>query len=206
MMGIPFTVLFLALAYNLVAGHRRPDREPSGCLAVVLSVAMLPFTLGAIGAINTWDLPTYLGVGIVAWGIREWLGFGRLRIVPTLVYVVGLAGLAYGLYLPFYRNYTTVFETGVGLTYIKTQLGPWLRIWGFFLFVAVSYLVMEWRRPGNVPVLRWLAGLIRHADRAPRFLDLVAAWTRPAWTLPFGQAVLALARSAGWSWPFWATR
>lgn len=198
MMGIPFTVLFLALAYNLVAGYRRPDREPSGCLAVVLGVAMLPFTLGAIGAINTWDLPTYLGVGVLAWGIREWLGFGRLRVIPTLVYVVGLAGLAYGLYLPFYRNYTTVFDTGVGLTYIKTQLGPWLRIWGFFVFVAVSSVWVELRRrPGDVPVLRWLAGLIRHADRAPRFLDAVAARVRPAWTLPFGQVVLAVAVLGG---------
>lgn len=198
MMGIPFTVLFLALAYNLMAGYRRPDREPSGCLAVVLGVAMLPFTLGAIGAINTWDLPTYLGVGVVAWGLREWLGFGRLRVIPTLVYVGGLAGLAYGLYLPFYRNYTTVFETGVGLTYIKTQLGPWLRIWGFFLFVVISYALVELRRrPGDVPVLRWLAGLIRHAERAPRFLDKVAAWVRPTWTLAFGQAILALAVLGG---------
>ncbi len=196
MIGIPFTVLFLALAYTLIAGYRRPGQTAlaaGGFLPFVLLLAMMPLTVGAIGAINTWDLPTYLGVGVLAWGIREWKGQGKIRIVPTLLFVVGLAAAALVLYLPFYRNYTTVFETGVGLTYIKTQMGPWLRIWGFFLFVALTYILVELRRrPGDVPVLRWLAGLLRHFDRAPRYLDHVSALARPKWTLPFGQTALGI--------------
>ncbi len=193
MIGIPFTVLFLALAYNLAAGYRRPQETPAGCLASVLPFALLPLTLGAIGAINTWDLPTYLGVGVLAWGMREWKGWGRLRIAPTLLFIVGLAALSYLLYLPFYHNYTTVFKTGVGLTYMKTNMGSWLRIWGLFLFVALTYILVELRRqPGDVPALRWLAGLLRHFDQAPRYLDHVAALTHPTWVLSLGQAVLAI--------------
>lgn len=214
MIGIPFTVLFLALAFSLIAGYRRSESDTDetvlersegssangaieqasgGCLPLVLLFAVLPLTLGAIGAINTWDLPTYLGVGVLAWGMREWKGYGKLRIVPTLLFVVGLAAASYLLYLPFYRNYTTVFDTGVGLTYVKTQMGAWLRIWGFFLFVVLTYVLVELRRrPGDVPVLRWLAGLLGHFDRAPRYLDHVSALAHPRWTLRFGQAVLGI--------------
>ncbi|RME43090.1 MAG: hypothetical protein D6791_16305 [Chloroflexi bacterium] len=187
MMGIPFTVLFLALAYNLVAGYGQRwnvDGRWEGAAALLA----LPMTLGAIGAINTWDLPTYLGVGVVAWGLREWKGHGRLRPLPTVGFVVGLAALAYGLYLPFYRNYTPVFNTGVGLTYMKTDLGAWLRIWGFFIFVAISFVLIELRRrPGDVSGLRWLAGLVNHFERLPRFFDFYAALVRPGWDLPLVQ-------------------
>ena len=158
MIGIPFTVLFLALAYNLAAGHGE-KWNAGGWRAGLLSLLALPLTLGAIGAINTWDLPTYLGVGILAWFLREWKRFGRLRIGRTLLYVVGLAALSYVLYWPFYANYTTVFNTGVGLTYMKTDFGAWLRIWGLFLLLAITYLFVELRRaPGDVAVLRWTSG------------------------------------------------
>lgn len=193
MIGIPFTLLFLGLAFNLLTSYGRRwdvDGRPESTLALLA----LPLTLGAIGAINTWDLPTYLGVGILAWGLREWKGFGRLRLTPTALFVIALAALSYLLYLPFYANYTTVFNTGVGLTYIQTELGVWLRMWGLFIFLALSYTLIELtRNPGDVPVLRWLAGLLRHFDLAPRYLDHVAAFVRPAWTLSTGQAWLGIA-------------
>ncbi|NOX61904.1 MAG: phospholipid carrier-dependent glycosyltransferase [Chloroflexi bacterium] len=197
MMGIPFTVLFLALAFNLVAGYgQRWDAE--GRLSGALFGLSLPLTLGAIGAINTWDLPTYLGVGVLAWGLREWKGYGKLRIVPSALFVVGLAALSYLLYRPFYANYTTVFNTGVGLTYIKTDLGVWLRIWGFFMFMALSYVIMELRyAPGDVAALRWVSGLMNHFDRPARYLDHMRALARPDWRLSFGQAVMGLALLAG---------
>ncbi len=202
MIGIPFTLLFLALSFNLLSSYGRRwdvDGRPEGALALFA----LPLTLGAIGAINTWDLPTYLGVGVLAWGLREWKGFGRLRLAPTLLFVAGLAALSYLLYLPFYSNYTTVFETGVGLTYIQTDLAVWLRMWGLFLFLALSYTLIELTHaPGDVPVLRWLAAFLRYFDRAPRFLDHAGAFLRPAWTLSTGQAWvgISLLLAAGLAW------
>ena len=171
----------------------------------------MPLTLGAIGAINTWDLPTYLGVGFLAWLVREWRAEGRVRILRTLLFVGVLAGLSYLLYLPFYRNYTTVFDTGVALTYAKTSLGAWLRIWGLFLFLVVGYVLLELRRaPGDVPVLRWLSDLIAYRDRAPLSSTVYSnwcdrarrcGWARWCWALPscsallfvlFGYTVIAL--------------
>jgi len=192
MIGIPFTVLFLALAYNLVAGYGQSWKS-EGWLEGLLSMLALPLTLGAIGAINTWDLPTYFGIGVLAWVIRQWKGFGRVRLVPTLLFVLGLGSLSYLLYRPFYSNYTTVFNTGVGLTYMKTDLGMWLRIWGFFVFAIISYVALQMRRyPGDVSSLRWISGLLGHSHQASRYLDLVRALVQPGWQMSFGLVVVGV--------------
>ena len=179
MMGIPFTVLFLALAYSVI-------RKRGAFL-------LMPLVLGAIGATNTWDLPTYLGLGALAWLLREWRVHGRVRMLRTTFFILYLAGASILLYLPFYSHYTTVFQTGVALTYAKTGLGPWLRIWGFFIFVAISYLaVMLLYRPGDVLGLAWLSGLFRHFDRSARFLDFFDALVQRRWGLSMTQAIMAL--------------
>ena len=254
MMGIPFTVLFLALAYQLLASgprgkgkfsvfsvqysvfsgqspssppllnteHSSPQAESSPPDAAIPSsedapssslntenatpspepelpshpwaaLLLMPLVLGAIGATNTWDLPTYLGLGTLVWLLRAWRMHGRIRLIRTLLFILFLAGASILLYLPFYSHYTTVFETGVALTYAKTDLGVWLRVWGFFLFVGISYLVvMLLRRPGDVLGLAWLSGLFRHFDHSARFLDHFDALVARRWDLGFAQAVMAL--------------
>ena len=250
MMGIPFTVLFLALAYQLLANgsrsertvfsvqysvfseqgadaslnteHSSPQEESSLPDAAIPSsedtsssslntenstpspelelpsrpwaaFLLMPFVLGAIGATNTWDLPTYLGLGALVWLLREWRMQRRIRLIRTLLFILYLAGASILLYLPFYSHYTTVFQTGVALTYAKTDPGAWLRIWGFFVFVAISYfVVMLIYRPGDVLGLAWLSGLFRHFDRSARFLDHFEALVARRWDLPFTQAVMAL--------------
>ncbi|NOZ51160.1 MAG: hypothetical protein GXP37_14115, partial [Chloroflexi bacterium] len=197
MMGIPFTVLFMALSYNLVASYGR-SLMSEGWLAGGLALLAMPLALGAIGVINTWDLPTYLGLGVLAWALREWKSYGRVRMLPTAVFVVCLGGLAYLFYRPFFSHYTTVFNTGVGLTYMKTDLGLWLRIWGLFMFLTLSYVWIEMRyAPGDVPGLRWLSGLMKHFERAPRYLDHVQALVQPSWDLSLIQALLGLSLLVG---------
>jgi uncharacterized membrane protein len=96
--------------------------------------------------------------------------------------------------LPFYSHYTTVFNTGVALTYAKTDMVTWLNIWGFFMFAVVSFLLIaQVARPGRVALLEWLSGLFRHRDRSARYLDFFDALVTPRWDLPFGQALLLLA-------------
>ncbi|NIO68561.1 MAG: hypothetical protein GTN71_05810, partial [Anaerolineae bacterium] len=66
MIGIPFTILFLALAFNVVGGGRRPGAAGRGQWVVTfeefLGWAVIPLCLGALAVINTWDFPTYLGI------------------------------------------------------------------------------------------------------------------------------------------------
>ncbi len=215
MIGISFTVLFLALAYQLISGqysvfsvqvskaaqdderHQSQIPNPQSQIrnpkSAIPNLLLMPFVLGAIGATNTWDLPTYLGIGVLAWLLGDWLRRGRIRILRAVIFAVYLAAASYLLYLPFYSHYTTVFNTGVALTYAKTDLGVWLRIWGFFMFVAISFLLATLvARPDRVATLAWLSGLFRHSDRSARFLDFFDALVVRRWDLPFGQGVLLL--------------
>ncbi len=116
-----------------------------------------PFVLGAVGVINTWDLPTYLGLILVAFllaGYRRAAAELNLRQGGLILLEGGLLALAtlavtYLLYLPFFAHYQPPAETGVGLVTNQTPLGLHLKIWGFFIFVALSWL--------------WLSLLVPHS-------------------------------------------
>ena len=187
MMGMPFTILFLALALNLVAGY---GAGLSGDMAgSFLSFIFIPLTIGALAAINTWDLPTYLGVAILAFLIRDFRATGRVRIWLVLFFAAVVGALAYGLYLPFFQHYEAVGSSGIGLVKGKTDLGKWLQIWGFFAFLAVTALIVELRRrereqtgpAARSPALvRWLQLIADQWDLAPRVATLHAALVKQA--------------------------
>ncbi len=172
MIGIPFTILFIGLALNLVLGYGTRlagDGWPEGAL----TFCVLPLTLGALATINTWDLPTYLGLGILAFLVREYRGRGTVRVVPAMIYVLSLVALAYGLYYPFFRHYVAIGSSGIGLVRTRDDLGRWLNMWGFFFFLAVSFVAVELQRPGaRLALLRWLRLLMRRWEVLPRFLVL----------------------------------
>ncbi|MCD6289004.1 MAG: DUF2298 domain-containing protein, partial [Anaerolineae bacterium] len=197
MIGIPFTILFLGLAYNVVAGYGS-SWTAEGRLAGALSFLALPLTLGALGAINTWDLPTYLGVGVLAFLLREWRGhglrpadavaWGRVRILRLLAYLVGLAGLALGMYVPFYWHYAAVGSKGVGIVrHPTTQVSQWLMIWGFLIFIAIVFVFSELRqRPSRwlgddgrpLGFVRWAHLVLDRWDRPARLVELHRALVR----------------------------
>ncbi|WP_423225713.1 DUF2298 domain-containing protein [Candidatus Amarolinea aalborgensis] len=187
MMGMPFTILFLALALNLVAGY---GAGLSGDVAgSFLSFIFIPLTIGALAAINTWDLPTYLGVAILAFLIRDFRATGRIRVWLVLAFAAVVGVLAYGLYQPFFQHYEAVGSSGIGLVKGKTDLGKWLQIWGFFAFLAVTALIVELRRrereqtgpAARSPALvRWLQLIADQWDLAPRVATLHAALVKQA--------------------------
>ncbi|MEI2688995.1 MAG: DUF2298 domain-containing protein [Anaerolineae bacterium] len=166
MIGIGFTVLFLALLWSLLAGA---GRRPAPAMAdsawawvgYVLRAAtgdglyiMLALALGALAVINTWDLPTYFGMAVLVWLMREWQA-GRLAAAPlqalvrTGLFAAGLLGGALLLYLPFFANYQALASSGVGVTPQSSELSKWLNMWGFLGFLAVSFLLVELRRRGS---------------------------------------------------------
>jgi uncharacterized membrane protein len=166
MIGIGFTVLFLALAWSMLAS-RRSLRTPGMAdswrvwTGYVVRAAtgdglyvVLALTLGALAVINTWDLPTYFGLAVLIWLMREWQS-GRLTAAPgqalvrTALFSAGLLGMALLFYLPFFANYHALASSGVGLTPQASELGKWLNMWGFLGFMAVSFVLVELRRRGS---------------------------------------------------------
>ncbi len=202
MIGLPFTVLFLALAYNWLhesanrrisefplTSEEKVDQElvsetplsPLSQLSFTHSLTAhslirsfadsltrssaysflrwlaLPFVLGAIAAINTWDLPTYLGLMTATFVLARYRQgaepLNLKRLVGLLVSGGLFAGLllggAYLLYAPFFANYQPPAETGLGIVHTQTALDQHLKIWGFFLFILASWLWLSLLYPGT---------------------------------------------------------
>ncbi len=104
--------------------------------------------------INTWDLPTYFGLAVLIWLIREWRA-GRLAAAPaqalvrTALFSLALLGTALLFYWPFFANYQALASSGVGVTPQASELGKWLNMWGFLGFLALSFVLVELRRRGS---------------------------------------------------------
>ena len=139
MIGMPFAILLLALAFCVLKGQ--PWGERAFGLRSYLLVFTLALSLGAVATINTWDLPTYflliLGLFLLqAWDKGGWRATGKALLTSLALAVGGLI-----LYSPFFAHYQPLY-VGVGLARQWTELEPFLTIWGFFLFLGGSYLVL----------------------------------------------------------------
>ncbi len=147
MIGIPFSLFFVGLVLALLNSYDLNWRRNWYNGAAL--VGGLAFTLGALAAVNLWDLPTYLGLGVLALAVTLYRRGGRLHVVPVAGLGIVMAGGAYLLYLPFFTSYTNVAASGIGFVRSADDLGNWAQIWGFFAFVIFTWLVIgrgEFRR------------------------------------------------------------
>ncbi|MFZ5916601.1 MAG: DUF2298 domain-containing protein [Chloroflexota bacterium] len=171
MINIAFTILFVALLWQVVGGRWR-----------VAHWVVLPLVLGAVAVINTWDLPTAAGLLFLTLFVVRWPwkgGWGNLAVSGAAAAIVGVAAML--LYRPFFLSYKATALGGVGLALsrVKTPLGPFLAIWGLFLFLTVWYLLIELQRRGRWPgALRYLRLLLARWETLPRWSELYASLVR----------------------------
>ena len=157
MIGIPFSIFFLALVLTLLNSYdmdwRRHWRYG------LLLLGGFAFTLGVLANVNLWELPTYYGLGTLAFAIALYRGRTAVKAqqnpdsdrLQTIGHRPGLwVGFAvlclaatYLLFLPFFRNYTNVAASGVGSVRTPDDVGTWLLIWGFFGFILFSWMLIE---------------------------------------------------------------
>lgn len=173
LIAMPFGLLVVGVALNwaLVAsrgpeagGQETAEGEArTPWLPIALSTGLLlALSLGALGAINTWDLPTY---GLLVTGAVLSAGWRRAARRPWLSLPAALgalllvAALSAAAYLPFHANYAPTLGDTAGpllaryLNWVRaaSPLGDWLTVWGVWLFLVMSYLVASWwaRRPAR---------------------------------------------------------
>ncbi len=187
MIGIPFTILVLALALSIVLdGRRREAAGPwssgprtEGCepLATAVRYLSLPICLGALAVTNTWDLPTYLGLIAVAFLLRERLAHGKWKLVWPVVSTVAVGGLSLLLYWPFFAHYKALnVGVGLALTRGRTDLASFLTVWGFFLFIVVTFLLVELvRQRDRLGVLRFVRMVLARWEVLPHLAELYKA-------------------------------
>jgi YYY domain-containing protein len=176
-LALPFILLALTLALNLLLSGREeaaPREEGQGPLwrrllrgvwgGWALDVPLWGLLIGALGFLNTWDYPIYLGIFLLAYlarraqecarGDRRWLSDG-----VTLGLLFGGLGLAY--YLPFYAGFRSQ-AGGLGLVRdVKTRLPQYLLMFGTQVTLVAGYLLAELgrlrRERPAVPRAAWLA-------------------------------------------------
>ena len=169
-MALPFLALALGLLLNVLLSKSPPSfawlrRNPWECAALSLSI-------GALGFINTWDIPTLSTLFIATLlltGLRHkdaGLGSALLRAA-----IVGLPVLAAAvvLFLPFYLNLESQAAGIVPLREVSTRPLHFLLIWGLYLAISAAVLI------------RQLSNLPTPGRRRDPFLSLTLAIT----VLPF---------------------
>lgn len=143
-MSLPFTLLCSAISLNLLVSKARlgltwlKKNAPTFVLMLVC--------LGALGALHSWDLPAYTFIFLMAILIQihldqtrtdsqKWKEWGKLAAITIVGILV--------LYLPFYLN-MQASVMGV-FPWRGPQTNPlhYLLIFGLFLFIGISLLVLQ---------------------------------------------------------------
>jgi YYY domain-containing protein len=192
--ALPLTVLALGWGISILFRQWRWVASPTemnhgerinGWLAWGVSFVLGGLILGAFRPINTWDMPTYLALGVVVvvftalryWEPSKnalpgskipWLGNNARKMIVAVLSAMILVGLAFLLYQPYAHWY------GAGYTEIKlwdgaqTQLRDYITHWGVFLFIIISWMFWEtrdWMAKTPLsslnklrPVLGWIQG------------------------------------------------
>ncbi|NLF00862.1 MAG: phospholipid carrier-dependent glycosyltransferase [Anaerolineales bacterium] len=162
MIALPLTLFALALAVYWA----RETRPRWG------SIALGGLIIGALWPTNTWDYPTYLGLGLMGLflgGCTIWRNRARVHVGAHIWRQALVAGalivLSLVLYLPYTLQYAAGYSSVLPWTGSRTPTNVYLWIHGVFLFATGTRMVVElWRQyvRGRQPSmqLRLLAGLL----------------------------------------------
>jgi YYY domain-containing protein len=209
---LPFVLLALALALNVLLSRFAATQGAEGENDTSLRQGVTRFLhslwpgglldwllwglcLGAIGFLNTWDLPIYWGIFLLAYAIRRQLdrkaGSGWLSDVVSLGLI--LLVLDVGLCFPFFLSFRSQ-AAGIGLVgAIKTRLHQYLLMMGVFVYLIAGYLVALWaryaRRGPEERRLPLLAQIMGGLCGVATLLCVVQAW----WTASLCLALIGLA-------------
>lgn len=178
LIALPITVLVLCFAISMIRFPSITDRRATSLPLVDLAVMVVSgaLVIGALRPTNTWDLPTYLVIGVLATGyailrlpsISTFLGKNGLvrRYLFLALFIAGLVVLTFVFYQPFVRWYGQAYNS---VKYWEGDHSPfwsYLTHWGLFLFVIASWMFWETRN--------WMASTPVSALRALRpYLGLI---------------------------------
>jgi YYY domain-containing protein len=105
--------------------------------------------LGGLAFLNTWDFPIYLGATLMAYALiryRLYRAFSWGWAWDVARVGLGLGGLGFLLYLPFYVGFRSQAGGILPNLFNPTRLPQLLIFFGPFLFVVVSLLFVLTRR------------------------------------------------------------
>ena len=152
MIALPITVLVLAWALSMLLGKW----GWRGWGHLLASFALGGLAVGALRPANTWDWPTYMAIACVAI-VYVALRYGQIccfklpfaadlrtkRILIAVFGVVLLAGLSSLFYQPFVQWYGQGYNKIDLWNGARTPFWSYMTHWGGFLFLIVTWMMME---------------------------------------------------------------
>jgi YYY domain-containing protein len=154
-LALPFVLLATALAFNLLrwtTANRQAASERSSPWWNPLQTifagdwALLLFygiALGALGFLNTWDMPIYIGLVSLAYGTGLYARRRALDselVLRTLTLALSLLLLSLGLYIFFYTSFSSQAGGILPFVFPPTRLSQYLVMFGIYLFLVICFL------------------------------------------------------------------
>ena len=123
--------------------------------------------LGALGFLNTWDLPIYLGLLVLAYGLGSVMAIGRLDrliIFRSIILGLGLGILSGLLYIYFYLSFSSQASGVLPYVFPPTRLPQYLVMFGTFIFLLSCFLLIYLSKEGQ-GTLAWLKSAFNYLWR-----------------------------------------
>ncbi len=176
-LGLPFALLAIALALNLLlvardlvlsdAGGQAHSQPAATRITQHASrfwtslgnltgmgapgILLYALALGALGFLNTWDFPIYVGLATLALGgglaLRDGLTWGTAGRTLAAGAVFGILGWL--LYLPFYVGFQSQLGGLLPNLLFPSRFSQFFVMFGVFLVVAVFFLALLSRGAGR---------------------------------------------------------
>ncbi len=144
MFSIPYVMISLGLALNhLKANDRQILLRHGGSVGRYFLWGLV---IGALGFINSWDLPAAVFIAGLAFFFQQFRASPGRDARPWKDILGGamiMLVLAVLPYLPFYLNFHSQVK-GVYLTTQHTRISDYLLIFGVFVFMAGTFLVCRY--------------------------------------------------------------
>jgi YYY domain-containing protein len=173
-LALPFVLLAIGVALNLLR-RQLYDGGQYNPLTIFFNGDWLHFLisalfLGALGFLNTWDLPIYVGLAVLAYAAG--LAACRKRFDAHFFLRVGALGA--GLFLAslllyafFYISFSSQAAGLLPYIFPPTRLPQYLVMFGTFAFIVACFLVTDLfgrdpqaRREAVRSFLKWWAGIL----------------------------------------------
>ncbi|MEJ2707847.1 MAG: DUF2298 domain-containing protein [Anaerolineales bacterium] len=159
-LALPYVLLSIALGLNLLrrqigivtgtndaAGDQWWNPIGSVFTGDWFSFFFYALILGALGFLNTWDMPIYIGLVALAYLAGVYARYRQIiweDLLRTAALAVALLVSAFILYFFFYTGFSS--QAGGILPYVfpPTRLPQYLVMFGPFIFIVTWFLVVQW--------------------------------------------------------------
>ncbi len=165
-LALPFVLLIIALAFNLLIRHLDQTSEvqietnatawwnpvQTAFHGDWFDFFIYALTIGSLGFLNTWDMPVYLGLVILAYGVGLYAVQRHLDwfvIWRVLTLGIGFSIFAVIFYFFFYTSFSSQAGGILPFVFPPTRLPQYLVMFGIFIFILTGFLVANFIKQGK---------------------------------------------------------